>query len=457
MSNVARNLLCPLMLLGLFACGSPANEPLDPGPPERPGPPGPDLEPPGALAQSALERATEPDVSTEALAVLTAGNRDFAFDLFAALLAEAEDDDNLFVSPHSISVALAMAYIGADGQTRAEMHEALRFALDDDALHAAFNALALELARRSELDVEEGDTFTLEIINQAWGQLDFPIEAGYLDTLALHYGAGLRLVNFIQEHDEVREAINEWVESVTRGRIVDLLPQGSINRLTRFVLVNAIYFYGSWVNAFEERDTRPGPFKTLDGGSVTVDLMRQTHAFGHFADSDTVAVRMPYVGNQVSMIAFMPADPAADFRAWEASLSRSELDRIVAGLRGGADVDLTFPKFESESSLSLVSALELLGMQQAFDSCTADFRGMTGADPCIPLVSLYITDILHKSFVSVDEEGTEAAAATAVIFGTTDATVPERVVVRFDRPFYYAIYDHPSETILFLGRLVDPS
>ncbi len=457
MNRVLPTLLTGLLALGLTACGTTPDPEGEQNQPEVNQPDTP--EPPGQLVQGSVTYNTSPDVSEAVLAELTAGNRDFAFDLLAALRAAEGDDENLFLSPHSISLALAMAYAGAANDTRAQMAQALRFTLDDADLHAAFNALALELARRSEVEVEEGDNFTLNIVNQSWGQIGFDFEDDYLNLLAEHYGAGLRLVDFINEYDPIREAINAWVEDYTNDRIQDLLPDGAVSGLTRFILVNAIYFFGSWDSAFEEDHTSPGPFQRLDGSTVDVDLMTQTQLFGYFVDEDSVAVAMPYVGGEVSMIAFMPADEDADFLAWENSLTRQHFDDIADGVRGRLQVDLTFPKFESESDLSLVESMELLGMEDAFDDCDADFQGITGAAPCIPMESLFISDILHKSFVSIDEEGTEAAAATAVIFDTVSDSINEDPppVVRFDRPFYYAIYDHPTDTILFLGRLVDPS
>ncbi len=478
--RLTRHLLTLFLVAGLAACGSAAQETnqddpnqdpclvdCDPNQNDNQNDPNqndpnqtdpnqtdPGSPPPGILMQGSLERDTDPHVSPETLAQLTAGNRDFAFDLFAALLEEEGDDENVFISPHSISLALTMAYAGAANDTKDQMAQALRISLGDD-VHSAFNALDLELAKRSETEVEEGDNFTLNIVNQTWGQEGFEFDQDFLDLLALHYDAGLLLVDFTSEADEIRQAINEWVEYITHDRIKDLLPENSVNELTRYILVNAIYFYGSWANSFNEDHTETGPFHSLDNGPVDVELMNQTYTFGYHADDDFLAVSMPYVGEEVSMISFMPADDGADFRAWEADLTRDDFDYIAANVAAQREVNLTFPKFQTESDLSLVNAMRLLGMDDAFDACDADFENLTGSGPCIPQVSLYISDIFHKSFVSVDEEGTEAAAATAVIFGTTDAEPDPPVEVRFDRPFYYAIFDHETETILFLGRLID--
>ncbi len=466
MLNFHRPLLALSLVFLLAACGSTAPEtpdnqddPVNQGDHDGDGDGATDLDPPGESIQSALSREDEPDVDAGTRAQLSADNRDFAFSLFAQLREgdEIEEDENIFLSPHSISIAMAMAYAGADNQTREQMAEVLQINLSDDDLHSAYNALDQELATRSEVETEDGDAFDLDIVNQTWGQQDFNFEKEYLDILARHYGAGMRVVDFVNDFEEIRVAINEWVEARTNDRIQDLLPEGVINRLTRFVLVNAIYFYGSWENAFNEELTTDQPFHLADGSTVDVPLMSQEHQYGYFKDDTTIAASLPYVGNQVSLIAFMPADESDDFHQWEAGLERAHFDEIASAVRQHRDVQVYFPRFESEGDFSLKEPFDEMGMEDAFDTCDADFEKITGIGPCIPMQSIYISDILHKTFVSIDEEGTEAAAGTAVIFGTTDSAVPEVMEVRFDRPFYYAVYDHGTETILFLGRLMNPA
>lgn len=447
----SRILFAALLTVGLAACGSttpgaPSDQNNNSG------------EPTGEVLKSELSRVVDPDVDAATRAELGAGNRDFAFALFEQLRSEQGNEANIFVSPHSISLAMAMAYGGAQNQTKAEMADVLRFTLSDENLHPAFNALDQELAKRSEFESEnEGDAFTLDIVNQTWGQRDFQFESAYLDMLAIHYGAEMRVVDFVNDFETIREQINAWVEEQTNDRIEDLLPEGILTSATRFILVNAIYFYGSWKSPFNAELTKDEPFTLLSGESVDVPLMRQSEYFGFFEDENTVAASIPYVGDQVSLIAFMPADETADFLAWEESLSRDDFDTIAAAVRSLKDGEVTFPRFESEGDFKLSDTLEAMGMVDAFDECAADFGAITGAPPCIDFVSLYISEILHKSFVSIDEEGTEAAAATAVIFATpTSAPLDPPPSVRFDRPFYYAVYDHGTQTILFLGRMVDP-
>ena len=405
-------------------------------------------------AESQVAREVEPQVDGQRFAELFADQRDFAFSLLRQL--GEGDDDNLFVSPYSIASALAMVYAGAQGATRAQMAETLRFPLDDDALHPAFNRLDRELTARAEVEPEdEGDAFRLDVVNQTWGHDSFDFQQDYLDLLARHYGAGMRLVDFRNAFEQVRLEINDWVAEQTQQRIEDLLPPRSLNADTRFVLVNAIYFLGSWKHAFEEDRTSDAPFTRLDDSRVTVPMMRQTARFGHHADERTVAVAMPYVSDDIELVAMMPTD-GGDFEQWAAELDREHFDQVLENM-GRRDVALHFPRFESGSDLRLAQLLRTMGMVDAFDECDADFGGITGAEPCIPDRSIYIDEIFHKSFVDIDEAGTEAAAATAVVMVRVTAMGPEPQTVRFDRPFYYFIHDRPTGTILFAGRMLDPS
>lgn len=436
---------CVLVLSGMLASacnvdnGETMSEPAAPPPAEDPGP--------------RAERETDPQVDADRLAELSADQRDFAFGLLRQLANER--DDNLFVSPYSIAAALAMVYAGADGDTRRQMAETLHFPLDDEYLHAAFNRLDREFAARAEAEPDnDGDPFRLDVVNQLWGHEGFEFLEEYLDLLARHYGAGMRRVDFRNAFEEVRLEINDWVAEQTEQRIEDLLPPRSLNEDTRFVLVNAIYFLGSWKHAFEEAQTGDQPFTRPDGSRVEVPMMRQTASFRHHADDHTVAVSMPYVGDDLELVAMMPAE-ADTFDRWAADLDRERYDRVLESMRQG-DVALHFPRFESGSELQLSQLLRTMGMVDAFDECEADFRGITGVEPCIPDRSVYIDEIFHKSFVDIDETGTEAAAATAVVMMRVTAMAPEPPTVRFDRPFYYFIHDRPTGTILFAGRMLDP-
>jgi serpin B len=396
------------------------------------------------VALSDKQRDTSPNVTASDLATLVDGNSKFAFDLYQVL---SDQGGNLFYSPYSISLALAMTYAGARGETEQQMADTLHFALQQDLLHPAFNSLDLALASRGEGARGKDDKgFRLHIVNAIWGQQDYQFLPAFLDVLAENYGAGLRLMDFVKEPEQSRITINDWVSDQTEGKIEDLIPQGIIDTLTRLVLTNAIYFNAAWLSPFDEKLTSNGTFHLLEGGDVTVPMMRQTHSFGYATGDGYQAVELPYDGNELSMIILLP--DSGKFASVQNSLNASLVDHIVSDLQS-REVDLTMPKFQFESEFSLADTLAGLGMPVAFSS-DADFSGMTGNR------ELSITDVVHKAFVSVDEAGTEAAAATAVVVGLT--AVPEQPVqVTVDSPFMFLIRDIETGTVLFIGRVVNPS
>jgi len=396
------------------------------------------------VALSEKQRDTSPNVGASDLVTLVDDNSEFAFDLYQALIHQG---GNLFYSPYSISLALAMTYAGARGETEQQMADTLRFALQQDRLHPAFNSLDLALASRGEGAKGKDDKgFRLHIVNAIWGQKDYKFLPEFLDVLAENYGAGLRLLDFMREPDQSRITINNWVSDQTEGKIKDLIPQGVIDALTRLVLTNAIYFNAAWLNPFDKELTSNGTFHLLDGGDVTVPMMRQTHSFGYITGDGYQAVELPYDGNQLSMIILLP--DSGKFESFRNSLNAALVDHIVSDLQS-REVDLTMPKFQFESEFSLADTLAAMGMPVAF-SDEADFSGMTGNR------ELTITDVVHKAFVSVDEAGTEAAAATAVVVGLTAIPV-QPVQVTVDRPFMFLIRDIETGTILFVGRVMNPS
>jgi len=423
---VKKVFLCVLvvaLMLGLAACAQPVA---------------------GEVIQSDKPRETSPDVDDTDLTMLVNGNSDFAFDLYRSLNKE---DDNIFYSPYSMSLALAMTYAGARGETEQQMADTLHFILPQDRLHPAFNSLDIELSQRGEgAQGKDGEGFRLNIVNAIWGQKDYEFLTTFLDALAENYGAGLRLLDFISAPDESRLTINNWVSDQTEGRIENLIPQGLINELTRLVLTNAIYFNAAWQYPFSEDITGDGPFYLLDRGEVIVPMMRQTESFGYAEGDGYQAVELPYDGGELSMVILLPQSD--QFEAFEWSLDAQRVEDVVKALET-RQVALTMPLFEFESSFSLKEALATMGMPVAF-SGDADFSGMTGNR------DLFIADVVHKAFVSVDEAGTEAAAATAVVMELT--AVPEAPVeVTIDHPFIFLIRDIETGTILFVGRVVNPS
>ena len=415
-----------LFSVGLVACGGDGGTPTTP---------------PGAgVARSSLARQTTPDVPPEDRAAFASNNRDFALALYDRLRAE---DGNAFLSPYSISTALAMTFAGAEGETERQMRTALRFELPEERLHPAFNWTALELDGRGEGARGSDDgAFRLQVVNSTWAQDGYPFLDTYLDTLALHYGSAVYLLDFEHDPDGAREVINQWVEDQTENRIEDLIPPGVITPITTLVLTNAIYFNAAWNVPFKEEMTADGTFHRLDGTTSTVPLMHQTAEHRYAEGDGWQAVELRYDAEELAMIFVLPADERFD--EIEAALP-SSYDAIAAALTEHITT-VTLPRFEFRAEYALREPLEALGMIDAFTG-DADFSAMDGTR------SLFIQAVIHQAFVSVNEAGTEAAAATAVVVGRTSA--PEPATIALDRPFLFFIVDHPTGEILFLGRVTD--
>ncbi len=395
---------------------------------------------------SELPRGDVRDTTGDDLNELAAGNRAFALDLYHRL---ETSNGNLFYSPYSISSALAMTYAGAEGKTAEEMAAVFHYLQEEDRLHPTFNALDLYLEGLAEQELPEdmGDVFQLNISNAIWGQKDFHFESDFLDTLAANYGSGLRLLDYVLEPEKSRVTINDWISDQTEERIQDLIPQGAINSDTRLVLSNAIYFKATWLESFEESLTEDKVFHGLDGEEFMTPTMSlgSDASFPYYQGEGFQAVDLPYLGGQVSMLVLMPDQ--GNFMGFEESLNTEKLDQIIDDLVYQS-MYLKFPKFEFETEISLVTILAQMGMPSAF-SDSADFSGMTGQK------DLFISDVFHKAFVSVDEDGTEAAAATAVLMSLTSA--PENPLhLDVNRPFLFLIRDHQTNSILFMGRVVEP-
>ena len=387
---------------------------------------------------------TSPEVSFSDFETLVDGNNEFALELYRQL--SDGDDGNLFFSPYSLSVALAMTYAGAEGATREQMAETLNFILEEEDLHAAFNKLAIELAKRGEGNKSEDEEgFKLNVVNAIWGQVEYEFLSDYLDTLAVNYDAGLRLLDFVSDPEACRRTINEWVSEQTEGKIEDLIKKGIISEVTRLVLTNAIYFNAAWDKPFDEDKTSDGIFYLPDGTTVTVPMMHQTEDFGYTEGVGYQAVELKYDGNELSMLIILPED--GNFEQFKATFDAQRLDGIVENIRT-ATVTLSMPKFEYSSQFSVKDALVTMGMKDAF-SMVADLSGIDGS------YDLFIEDVVHKAYVSVDEAGTEAAAASAVIINLKG--ILEQAEVNLDHPFIYLIRDIETNTILFVGRVMNPA
>ncbi|MCA9858730.1 MAG: serpin family protein [Thermomicrobiales bacterium] len=388
----------------------------------------------------------------DATSELVDGNSAFAFDLYAQI--QQADDGNVIVSPYSISQALAMTYAGADGETAAQMAAVLHFTLGQDGLPPAFQTLDSDLTTRGTAAADPDRGYpprTLNIANGLWGEQTFPFSADFSAQLADYYGAGLQPTDFIGQPDAARDQINDWIAEQTEDRIEDIVPEGGITQDTRLVLANAIYFYGGWLNTFDESGTADADFHLLDGSTVSTPFMSQQAFFSYLAGDGFQALELPYAGSQFAFTVILPDE--GNFDAVEDGLDAVMLESIVRQL-GSRELILSMPKFEFDYATSVADTLQAMGMTHAFDPNLADFSGLLdGVSP----ETLYISDVLHKAFIGVDENGTEAAAATTVMMAGAAAPVDEPLEVSVDRPFIFLIRDTQSGAILFVGRVMDPS
>jgi len=395
--------------------------------------------------QSPSQEETTPNGATADLEDLVTGNTAFAFNLYQNL---SQEGGNLFFSPYSISLALAMTYAGARSATEEQIAETLRFTtLGQDRLHPAFNALALELASRGEDPAvkKEEERFQLHVANALWGQDGYGFLPDFLDVLAENYGAGVRTADFIDAPDQARMMINRWVSDETEERIEDLLPLGSITPLTRLVLTNAIYFNATWKHRFDEGATiKNNTFTLLDGSQVTVPMMQQIAKFNYVGVEGYQAVELPYVGDELSMVILLPK--TSEFEKFSQGLNAKQVRDILNSMKDTEEIHLYMPKFEYVSKFDLKATLTDLGMPDAFVFGAADFSRMDGSR------ELFIGGVFHKAFVSVDENGTEAGGGTAAPMPCALATE-----VKLDHPFIFLIRDIETGTILFMGRVMDPT
>lgn len=391
-----------------------------------------------ALAVAALAAVTAPASGAPAQPVPTSiveGNTAFALDLYGKLRSEP---GNLFMSPVSISTALSMTWAGARGDTAKQMAKVLHFDLPEAKQHEGQAAL---LARLSSPQ--------LAIANRIWSQNGMPLEAPFAKLTNDQYGAGVELLDFVGKPDPSRLTINQWVKTKTNGKIVDLLAPGVITGLTRMVLTNAIYFKGSWATAFPKGNTKNLAFATSTGAKQVPTMQNVLHA-RHTTTADAQVLELPYKSSELSMVIVLPK--AKDgIGKLEGSLTPKSLDGMLKSLTP-TKVDVALPRFSTTKSFELSSTLSSMGMPLAFTEGGADFTGITKKG------GLHISKVIHKAFVDVNEEGTEAAAATAVVIATEGAMIETPPVpFRADHPFVFFIRDNKTGTILFMGRIADPA
>lgn len=397
----------------------------------------------GLAASDVRRRIGDPKALPEAVKAVQA----FTADLYKAVARSTQG--NLVLSPYSVAVALAMTRNGARGRTGEEMDAVLHSpgaGLMNRAMNALTSHVEGQAGKRERLDRTKG-TVALAVANSLWGQRDTPWKPAFLDALAREYGAGMHLVDYVADPGEAGRRINSWTADRTKGRIQELVPAGTLDTLTRLVLVNAVHFKAPWEEPFESA-ARTRPFHLSGGRTADVEMMSQDLSSADYLEGDGwVAARLPYVGGGVGLALVVPDDLAT----FEDGLDGAGLAALLAGLRPlGEPLEVTMPRWDFRSQVSLEAVLDTLGMKSAFDPATADFSGMTSEE------RLHVSHVLHQAMVAVDEEGTEAAAATAVIMGVTGARLEPAVSVVADRPFLFVIHDVETSTPLFIGRVTDP-
>jgi serpin B len=443
--NSLKSLFFAFTTLGILfsACApvTPIKEPMSDTPAVSPTQPDSGSQSSPGVAHSNIQRDTGPSASAGDIQTLVRGDNAFALDLYRSV---REQGDNIVLSPYSISLALAMTYAGARGNTESQMADVLHFTLGQNGTHPAFNALDLKLAQASQSPDKNLVPMQLNIANAVWAERTYPFQQDFLDTISLNYGAGIHLADFINQFEPARQEINRWVEDQTNDKIKDLLAQGAVNSNTRMLLVNAVYFKADWFKPFDSNKTSDAPFHSLDGSESQIKMMSNDLPMVPYASGDGYqVVEVPYMGGTAAMDILVPDE--GKFSEFEALLDAEHLDDILNSMQPVA-VQLGLPKFKYSSKFSLPDQLSALGMMDAFDPDRADFSGMTGNQ------DLFIGDVIHSAFVAVDEKGTEAAAATAVIMPMAMAPSP-KIILTIDRPFIFIIRDTINGQILFMGRV----
>ena len=390
----------------------------------------------GALA---VQPSSNPADQTEAVN----GSNAFAVDLYGQL---SKQPGNLFFSPESISTAFGMAYAGARGQTATQMEHVFHFTLPPDRLHPAMGAL---LARMNA--PHKG--YELRVADALWAQQDASFQASYLKLVQSDYGAGFHRVDFKLSPDTVRATINAWVEKQTNDKIKDLLSPGVLNSSTRLVLTNAIYFKGNWRDQFDKEATQKEEFHLSATQWIMSPMMHRTDGYRYYDGGTLQALELPYAGDEIAMVVLLPKERDG-LPALEQSFASGAAGDWIQKLDFVDKVILTLPRFTMTQQFELSSALSAMGMPQAFSS-GADFSGMTGKP------EFTIGAAIHKAYIDVNEQGTEAAAATAIVMRATAARQefpePPPIVFRADHPFLFILLDTRSGSMLFLGRVADPT
>jgi serpin B len=384
---------------------------------------------------SVLATEAQPDVGS-----LVRDNTEFALDLYGKLAAK---DGNLVFSPYSISVALGMTYAGARGTTEKEMAAALHFSLSQSELHPAFEKLTRQMKD------SERDGIRLSVANAIWPQKGAPLLNDYLSLVKQHYGVQITALDYCNARDSACETINSWVKDKTENRITGLLRPSDLSDRTRLVLVNAVYFKGKWALPFTADITQPMPFRISSDRTIQAPMMKRKMECRYADLPELDIVELPYADGSVSMIVLLPKTPDG-IQSLERELSAGRLTEWQRALKR-LEVFVLLPRFKATCKFGLNAPLASMGMADAFSDTRADFSGMDGQPH-----RLAISTVVHQAFVEVNEDGTEAAASTAVAMAATAVLAKPRVFCA-DHPFVFLIQEKRTNSILFVGRLCDPS
>lgn len=358
-------------------------------------------------------------------------------------LSDTEDNKNIFISPYSIQSALAMTFAGAAGKTEEEMGKALEFPANTLAFHENFGKLTDNIN-----GISKKGEMQLSVANSLWLAENYRFLDEFLRINKTYYKTETENLNF-SDSEKARKTINDWVAEKTKDRIKDLIPPGILDALTKLVLTNAVYFKAEWAEQFKKGNTQKSEFTSMDNKSVKTEMMNLKHSFPYMENDEVQLIEMPYKGGDASMFVILPKKKN-DLKAIEKTLDWNNIEKYIGQLNR-QQVDVYFPKFKMSLEYELRKLMSSMGMKAAFNK-TADFSRMNGN------TELYISAIIHKTFVEVDETGTEAAAATAVVMRMKSAMPdPEYKTFRADHPFFYFIRENVSGTVLFAGRVTDPS
>ena len=384
---------------------------------------------------------------------LVSGQNSFVADFYRYLAEEA--DGNLFYSPYSLYMAMAVVYAGAAGNTAAELQNVMGIAAPPDQFHRNLNSLDLTLLNDSVRPGEEAFRPILSVANGLWVQDGLEIRPGFLNTVTANYGIGLAQLDFRESPDGAVNAINQWVDEATQGKIKGAINRKSITDDTSLVVTNAVYFKGDWEDQFQEENTTVQPFYLLDGLVVQVPMMYQSARYRFHLGEGYQAVGLPYRGNDFDLVVVMPDE--GTFTAFEESLTGERLQAITDSM-GGGEVILEMPRFKLEYDFSAKKGLQALGLTDAFDRQGADFRPIAERLFGLPVEELWIEDAVQKAFVEVNEKGSEAAAVTAFFGGTMATSIPPPPVpITIDQPFIFLLRHAGTGAVLFMGRVLNPA